>query len=521
MAVLTCLAETPGEVVRREHLEASVWPGMAIGYDALSNTVSKLRKQLDDDRRRSRYIETIPKVGYRLIAPVEPPRGSKPPDLRSAAVVAVAVAALAGGAWHWSLVRKVDIEPAHLEQTVPPHGRPSIAVLPFASVSSDRDQSSLSGDITADVVAELAKIDRLFVVSRHSMYGYKDMAVTPRQVASELGVSYVLNGSLRRTGEEVSINAELIEASTGEYLWAGRYDGGMNELPALRERLTKSIKNELLAALNGGSRPMLAARGTVDTDAFDSYLKGRSHYRRRTPHDFTAANDYLRHAVQIDPQFSEAYAALGALYWDALNREWYPALGLDPHAVRRGAAEYLDKPGASRTILGMTTSARMHMRLGEYHAAIDAAGRAVESDPYDPDARLTLAEVLVYAGRHRRAMTHARLPEHEDPVNRSYLSYIRGLAEFGLGRYESAAASLSSAVESNPDFRVPAAVLAAAYGLLQRRREAEAALELYMSEYRGCYDNINSTITMFFPYRYERDRTRLAEGLRLAGMSGF
>jgi TolB-like protein/DNA-binding winged helix-turn-helix (wHTH) protein len=236
MAVLVCLAQQPGKVVTREQLEATVWAGVVVGYDSLASTIIKLRKAFGDDSKQPRIIETVPKRGYRLIAGVGPVqreagvvRDEKPQAPPTTWVVTGLVTALLLlGVAVWLYIGS--------RQPVPDPGAgqagpgPSIAVLPFKNISNDPGQDYFSDGITADLITDLSQISGLSVIARNSVFAYKDTDVDVRQIGRELGVLYVLEGSIRKVGDKVCISARLSDTGSGYNLWAERFDSALSDV---------------------------------------------------------------------------------------------------------------------------------------------------------------------------------------------------------------------------------------------------------------------------------------------------
>jgi TolB-like protein/DNA-binding winged helix-turn-helix (wHTH) protein/Flp pilus assembly protein TadD len=541
MAALLCLSASPGQVVTRDRLESTVWPGMVVGYDALSNTVARLRRALGDDPRHPQFIETIPKVGYRLVAEVDRSQSVENPGAEDAYPPEVIVSKgrddenrrrlttpwlVVGltGAMIALVLGFLSLRPLQMTEqehtiveytTLPAPARTSIAVLPFVNKSNDPDQEYFSDGLTDDLITELSRVDRLVVVSRSSTFAYKHRSTPPQQIGRELGVEYILEGSIRRAGDSVRINAWLIDAGNGEQLWADRYDGKLNDIFALQDRLTTRITQALSVTLAPEEESALASRDAVDSAAYEAFLKGREHFMRQTPDDFAAALRLFEQAITIEPGFSRAYGALAALYWEAKQRDWYPAMKADKLKINDRALEYLEKALEDPDAVSLAASARVRMAYGDFEAAVEAAKRAVDLAPSDADARNTLAETLIFAGRPASALAHITHAMRLDPLHQGYPHYLRGLAAFGLQRFDTAAYYLSRALELNPDYRRPAAVLAASRAMLGRDEKAAAALALYESEYP---DYGVATTVLAFPYQHEKDRERLAEGLRRAGM---
>jgi TolB-like protein/tetratricopeptide (TPR) repeat protein len=439
-------------------------------------------------------------------------------------VVAIVIAlVVVGNAAYWFKTQEPKEEPASVERMAYPlPDKPSIAVLPFTNMSNDVEQEFFADGMTEDLITDISKVSGLFVIARNSVFTYKGKAVQVRQVAEELGVRYVLEGSVRRVGNQVRINAQLIDATTGGHIWAERYDGSLDDVFAMQDKITGLIVVALSVTLTGQELGSLAKETeTSNPEAYDAFLQGWKHFKLETPEDFASARDYFERAITIDPNYSRAFAALAALYWETRNREWSPALGIGQMLLRQGAIDYLAKPGAQATVIGLMTSSKIHLKFGKDQEAIHAAEQAIQIAPNNAEAKGNLAEVLIYSGLPDRALTHIVEAMRLDPLHQAYLFYLRGLAEFGLERYENASVYLKKALKLNPDYRRPAAILAATYIFLDRPEEAAIALEDYLSEYDGWWANVPSMMTMFFPYKHENDRLRLSEGLYRAGVPGY
>ncbi len=391
--------------------------------------------------------------------------------------------------------------------------KPSIAVLPFANLSGDPEQEYFSDGITNDIITDLAKLHDLIVIASNSSFTYKGKAVRVRQVGQELGVKYILEGSVQKSGDTVRINVQLIDATTDGHLWAQRFEGTLKDVFALQDSVSNEVVLKIPAMVVTARQQPFERDETTKPMAYDAFLKGWQHYRRQTPESFARARDYFEQATTLDPEYSRAHAALAALYWRAHQREWNYALGTSFASAR--AMEHLEKASEVPTALKYMVTAEIRMKHGEYGAAITEAEKAVEFAPNDPEARNTLAQVLIYSGKPRNALEHIEHALRLDPANKGNALYLRGLAEFGRERFETAAEDLSRALALNPDFRRPAAILAAAYAFLDKKHEARAALDEYESEYPAY--GITSTV-LFFPYQHEVDRARLTEGLRRVGM---
>jgi len=534
MDVLVYLAMQPGRVISRKELEESVWNGLVVGYDALTNTVIKLRRAFDDDSHNATIIETIPKGGYRLIAPVgEVPQGDLsegefevtissrarilPKNRVPALLVSVLVIVLgaSAGLHVWQQSRQADNNQSMSEKQVSPSlDKPSIAVLPFTNMSDEAQQEYFVDGMTDDLITDLSKLSGMSVIARNSVFNYKGKSVEVRQVAKELGVRYVLEGSVRRAGDLIRVNAQLIDASTGSHLWAERYDGALTNVFKLQDEITQNIVAALAVNLTGVEKENKRNGETDNPQAYDAYLRGWAHYLRQTPRDFSEANDYFKRAIELDPNYSRVYAALATLYWETHLRQWHPALNIDVHKVKERAYAYRDQAMTNPTPLALVVASDMLIWRGQHDEAITRTKRAIELAPSDAHAQLKLAEILVYAGQPQDALEFIVKAARLDPYGMPRQLYIQGLAEFGLKLFDNAAASMKRTLKLNPDFVKPVAILAATYGHLGQQHAA-SILEPYKNFHWG---RSLQSVVLAFPYQQEEDRKRLEKGLQRAGM---
>ena len=435
-------------------------------------------------------------------------------------VLAVLVAGASVAVWHFYF-RSPPMEVASVERMAfPLPDKPSIAVLPFANMSGDPKQEYFSDGITDDLITDLSKIKGLFVIARNSMFTYKGKPVMVKQVAEELGVLYVLEGSVRRAGKQVRINAQLIDATTGGHLWAERYDGKMDDVFALQDRITRKIVGALAVKLTAGEEKQVARKETDSAEAYDAFLKGLVHYWRDTREDFVQAVPYLEKAVELDPNYSRAYAALAAVYWRSARRKWHSSLGLVYYEAWEKGKQYLQEAMKDPTPLAHLVASDLYRREGRFQESITEATRAIVLDANDPVGYVAMARALIMAGSPAEgadSMKKAgRLDPHYPPT---YLKTL-GLAQFGMDRFKEAAASLEQATKLNPDDEWGFLFLAAAYGQLGREQEAKSAVETFNGlRAKSGWDNPYTLQQVaVFAFKEQTDIERLREGLRQAGV---
>jgi len=398
--------------------------------------------------------------------------------------------------------------------------KPSIAVLPFRNLSDDPEQEYFSDGLTDDLITDLSKISQLFVIARNSVFTYKGKSMKISQVAEELSVRYVLEGSVRRDKNQVRINVQLIDATTGGHLWAERYDGMMENIFGLQDKVTRQIVAALKVTLTAAEEKQAGLRETSDPAAYDAYLKGMAHFWRRTPGDFAKAVPYLDEAVERDPNYSRAYAALAAVYWESSRYRYQKNLGMSGPEADLTANIYLAEAMRNPTPLAYYIASDIHRSFRRHQEAITEATRAIALDANDPIGYYAMASALIWAGNPvdgaefiKKAM---RLDPHSPP---DYL-YQLGKARFFMGRYDDALATLEEVKRRFPDYDWTFFYLAATYGQLSREQEAKSAIKTFnerMTE-AGASLNISLQWIDLWPFKEHKDIERLREGLRIAGV---
>lgn len=431
---------------------------------------------------------------------------------------------------------------ASVQQTaLPLPDKPSIAVLPFANTSDDPDQEYFADGMSEDLITDLSKISGLFVIARNSAFAYKDQRIDVRDVARDLGVKYVLEGSVRRSGDQVRINAQLIDGTTGAHLWADRYDGEFSNVFALQDRVTERIVEALSVNLNPSDLARKVEAETSSQAAYDAFLRGWAYYRRQSPEAFAAAIPYFEKALDLDPGYGRAHAALAAIYWQVAEEKertgkpglWLKTVGVSFDEIRRRGDKHLEAALDDPTPLAHQVAADLRLRQSRHDEALSEAQRGIELDPNDPVGHEALARALIYSGRPAEAAEAIRLAMRLDPnFPPSYLVWL-GLAQFGQEQYEEAAGSLRTGLQRNPDEDRGLVVLTAVLGHLGKVDEAQstnAALndlrERRDTSMHGSESGIDSLLVGpytlrevdHWPFKASQDRERLRRGLDLAGV---
>jgi len=442
-------------------------------------------------------------------------------NLRQMIIVAGVVVLIVAGIGYWSKNPLPQEEPALIERMVHPiPDRPSIAVLPFTNISDLAEQEFFADGMTDDLITDLSKVSGLFVIARNSVFTYKDKAVKIRQVAEELGVRYVMEGSVQRAGNQIRINAQLIDATTGGHVWAERYDGTLDDVFAMRDEISRRIVTALSVTLVGQEN---SSRGRVETnspEAYDAFLRGWAHYRLSTPNDSVKAISYLKKAIELDPNFGRAHAALAATYWRIYDNNWAISAGVSYSDALEQTNRHLEEALKNPTPLAHRTAAKQYFYFRRWDEAMIQAERAIAMDPNDPSGYEAMGTLLVNLGRAAEGLDFIKKAMRLDPQS-DYL-YRLGEAQFHLERYDEAAVTMLRATKLNPDDGWNYFLLAAAYGHLGREQEAKSAIARFNKTYHDPTDK-QRPLTLAdldtWIFKEAVNRERLQEGLRKAGVS--
>jgi adenylate cyclase len=443
---------------------------------------------------------------------VTPPttgRGRRP---QIAAGLVLSLVAVAGLVWWqpWA----PDVEPASVERmTFPLPDKPSIAVLPFANVSDDPEQEYFADGMTDDLITDLSKLSDLFVISRNSAFTYKGKAVNVPDVARELGVRYVLEGSVRREGETVRINAQLIDGTTGGHVWADRYDGTFDGIFTLQDKVIGQIVAELKVKLTNAEQAQLARIPTTNLEARAEqegyYVADGARYRR------TLA--FYRRSIELDPEFGDAYAGYARALIEVMR------LGFDD--VLHGSVARKDAYEAAGRALALDPeNARAYSVLAflqvldsRHSEAIESARRAVSRSPSDAEAKTNLGLVLAYAGRPAEAVTEVEAALRLNPKPPPGVHIIAGLVLYFDRQYERAITALERARADQPTSELALEFLAASYAHAGDFDTAGTMREMVLESFPA--GNL-----AFYRLRYQhlkrkRDVDHHLEGLEKAGFT--
>ena len=383
-------------------------------------------------------------------------------------VVAAAIAI-----WNFYL-RPPPMEPASVEKMAfPLPDKPSIAVLPFVNMSEDPKQEYFSDGLSEEIITALSKLPHMFVIARNSTFSYKGKPVKVKQVAEELGVRYVLEGSVRKSEDRVRITAQLIDAITGHHLWAERYDRELRDIFAIQDEITLKIITALRVELTGGESARLYAKGTENLEAYLRVLQGGEHFRRLNKEDMVMARKMFEKAIALDPQYPTPYAMLGWTYLNDVFLGWSKSPRESMKRAVASAQKCIALDDSFPAAHGLLSWVYMMKR--QHDRAIAEAEKAVALDPNSADAHGWLGNVLNFAGRPEEAIFALERAIRLNPNSPSWYLHMLGMAYRETGRYEESITACKKALQRQPTNIYAHLVLAATYSLLNRQEEARAA----------------------------------------------
>ena len=505
--------------------------GICISRAARDQVRDKLDVALDDMGEVNVKNIARPIRAFRVVLDAEAaverdaPAGKPSKRWRWPAAGAVAIAALVVAVlWLRPWMPEPGLAPGEKEPLALPD-RPSIAVLPFTNMSDDPNQEYFADGMTEDLITDLSKRSGLFVIARNSVFAYKGQNVDVSQVGRELGVRYVLEGSVRRVGNRVRINAQLIDARSNTHLWADRYDGDLDDIFALQDEVSKHIIDALAVKLSPDEEALPTGKETKSARGHDAFHEGWAHYLRATPEDYVQAVSLFEEAVRLDQHYGRAYAALASIYGDAREKGWQTHLGLTPDDTLEKALAYLEKTREYPTPLGHQAASGFHSYAGRHADAIAEADMAIALNANNPAGYFARAKALTYAGRPDQAIEMIRKAMRLDPLYPPHYAFHLGMSRFVMGRFELAAAPLEEARGRVPDHRGALTFLVATYGFLGRPDDAASALDQLQRLAVNALVNWRLSTTVLeaniWPFKDPADLERLRQGLRLGGMPEF
>lgn len=465
MDLLQLLASRPGEVFTRIQLGEQVWPGVVVGYDALTKSVGKLREALGDTGKPPSYIQTIPKKGYRLIAPVSPdnddepyiavagepldPVPTTPPRKRTLfaglaiVVIVISLAVLMPG-WQNGEADQPTLQKSQLSAQ-------SLIVLPFRDLNADPQQAYFTQGITDDLITDLSGYAGMEVITSRIAFQYANSDLDLKALAKELGVRYVVEGSIRRTGDEIRINMQMIDAQRGSNLWAEQYNRPLSSLFDIQDEVRAKVVSALSLKLREADASKDQKRYTNSFQAYDLFLQGRNHLvKRATAVDNRLAGELFERAIAIDPGFARAYAALAMANADAYRHDWTEDPELTGRIARQQARHAIELDPELR----YATLAAGYVDLfvaGNHQQAAAMAERTLQLDPKNADAHLLLATIYVHANEYKKSEAYVESSMRLNRTPPSIYFHIGAVGHLLQSDYRTAVNMLEKSLMVNPE----------------------------------------------------------------------
>src|SRR5216683_7379457 len=480
--LLCLLVERHGQLVTRGEILDLIWgKGVFIDSENSINTaVRKVRQALNDDTDEPSFVVTVPAKGYRFVATVSMPNGdgeSSPfrlpqnannedqhwtaelsTDTDDASARIGGEMEPAGRRYRLNILLTVGLallvaavllaphlflgqlfvsksNPSEQSPSLPLPDKPSIAVLPFTNMSGDREQEYFSDGITDDLTTALSRLPDLFVIARTSAFTYKGKEVNVQDVSRELGVKYILEGSVEKAGGQVRITAQLVDATTGEDFWAEQYERPLRDIFVLQDEVVGKIVTTLKLQLTLEERGILVRKQADNLDAYEDFLRGQEHYWALTKQGNAQAREMFEKAIELDPKYADAYVALGFAHLLDYIFQWIS----DPHALDRAfqmaqkAVALDDSLPLAHALLG-----RLYVYRWRYDQAIAECERGVELGPNSANAYDMLAQTLARSGEPAESIAPAEKAMRLDPRNQDLYLAELGYAYTYMGRYDEA-----------------------------------------------------------------------------------
>lgn len=548
--ILEVLLSRAGEVVTREELQEKLWPANTfVDFEhGLNSSVKKLRQVLCDSAEQPRYIETVPRLGYRFIAPVEVVRGGAVPPTEAPAMESVSLPQLSGrldvppnpaASWRWrrpgimsasvvlgvilivvvakppgAMRRLFDPSNETVNASVAPRRFSSIAVLPLQSLSNDPSQEYFSDGMTDELITDLAQLANLRVISRTSVMHYKGTKQTVPQIGRELGVDALVEGSVERAGDRIRIRMQLIDAASDRHVWARSYDHELKDLFVLESTAAHDIAAEIQGQL---AEPPADSRSThrriVQPEAYEAYLKGRYFWNERSEEGLKKSIEYFQDAIAKDPTFAAAYAGMAGSY---------SVLGSDamPPAIAKAKA----RDAADKALQLDPTLAEGHAELGlvafyydwDWKQAEQEFRRALELNPSYAQGHQWYSYYLRAMGRLPEALQEAKVAQQLDPLSLPINTTLAGRFR-DLGQYDQAIVVIQRASELNPSFSPIHELLGSVY---ERQGRLQLAVEEWQKAAELSRNNPSVLAALGHAYAVSGNRQQAQEiAIRLKSIS--
>jgi adenylate cyclase len=504
-ARVEALAEGEGICITRTAYD-HVKKKLNLGYEYLGeHTVKNIAEPV-----RVYRVLMDPEDAGKLIGEkrVEPKRGQK-----VALAVVIVLLLVVGGLLIWRAVSP-PMEVASVEKMAfPLPEKPSIAVLPFDNLSGDPEQEYFSDGITEEIITALGSVPKLFVIARNSTFTYKGKPVKVQQVSEELGVRYVLEGSVKKSGDKIRVTAQLVDALNGHHLWAERYDRDLKDIFALQDDITKKIITAMQVKLTEGEEVRVAAKGTNNLEAYLKYLQAHELINRINPDSNALGKQFAEEAIALDPEYASAYASLASAHamdvWLGASKSPKQSIGKAMKLLQK-AITLDDTYAEAHGYLGF-----LYSMTNQHDKALAQAEKAVDLSPNSAECHYRLGKILTFAGRWKESIPEFERAIRLNPIPPNKYIFSLGLAQGWTGQYDEAITWCEKAIRQEPNSLLAHLFLTAVYSYSGRHEEARIeATEVLRIQPKFSVEKFQKKVT----YKKETDREKLLGALRKAGL---
>jgi adenylate cyclase len=531
-AVLRYLVENFGRLVSKDELFAAVWPGLAITDDVLVQSIGELRRALGQDG--TRLIRTVPRRGYRFESEASPVDSTDQPPadgatlsnetigqlaaethevpisitgkrVRSLAALVLVLLLAAAAIWsgvatQWRFSRSPEMG-----------AKPAIAVLPWANQSDDSTRDYFSDGLTQDIISALGRFSALTVLSWNAVHPYKAKFASPEEIGRALSVNYLVEGSVRQTADRVRVTTQLVDARQGRVLWSARFDEPLSDVFTLQDNVTAQIVSALALRVTQIEQRRVSAKPTESLEAYDYVLRARPALQHPTRANVAEARTLLKRAIELDPNYAAAYAALAETYYIAPAMGWAesPAASLSRGEELASKALSID----DAEVRAHVVLSRIHLFHQRYRQAEAEIERAMAINPNDAQGLGGHGDILMWLGQTDAAIESLELAQRIDPDLNTMDRFALSLAYYLKRRYDAAIDQAELNLRQNPNASFSRIVLAAAYAQQDRAEDNARVVDI-----------IHRTDPTFDPKEFGTkflnsvDLDQLREGLRKAGL---
>ncbi len=493
--LLLHLVRNREHVVSRDDLLEAVWGGRIVSESTMTSHINAVRKAIGDSGGEQRLIRTIARKGFRFVGEVRETQSSE-------------------------RLPTPEGDPAESPETsaeaLALPDKPSIAALPFRNLSGDPEQDYFADGVVEDIIAALSRIRWLFVIARNSSFAYKGRSVDSKQVGRELGVRYVLEGSLRKVANRVRITGQLIDATTGAHIWADRFEGTLDDIFELQDQLAASVVGAIAPQLERAEIERAKRKPTGSLDAYDYYLRGMANLHQGTREAINQALPLFYKAIELDPEFASAYGmAAWCHFWRRVNG-WMTDRDQEIAEGARLARRAVELGKDDAVALTRAGHALAHL-AGDLDGGIALLDRALMLNPNLAAAWFLAGYLRVWRGDSEGAIEHFAQAMRLSPLDREMYRMQAGMAAAHMfaGRFDIALSWAEKAFRDLPSFLMVVSILAASQALAGRTEDARRSMQhLRQLDPALCIANLRE----WLPIHRPEDLATFADGLRRAGL---